>query len=252
MSCSSWPRAVGARAHPRAFVVLMPDQEAGAEELIDHCRARIARYKAPKGGRVRRRDPQDLDLQSAEVRAPRTRMGQSGGAHQGQMPRPRPPFAPPTGRAPAPSPVIWKAAGGSSVARAIVGVIKEESPRPRRPTRQEETPSHSVRTRAALRRPDSRRFLDRARVTQSRRSRLTAARFSSSCSRLRRSSVPRLGRAGARRDAGHPGRQHERAEDDFPERAADLIRGKVTAALATRLTDWPPRPRGQPVASAGR
>jgi fatty-acyl-CoA synthase len=33
---------------PKAFVVLMPDQEAGEQELIDHCRARIARYKAPK------------------------------------------------------------------------------------------------------------------------------------------------------------------------------------------------------------
>ena len=33
---------------PKAFVVLKPGREAGEQELIDHCRARIARYKAPK------------------------------------------------------------------------------------------------------------------------------------------------------------------------------------------------------------
>jgi fatty-acyl-CoA synthase len=33
---------------PKAFVVLRPGNEAGEQELIDHCRARIARYKAPK------------------------------------------------------------------------------------------------------------------------------------------------------------------------------------------------------------
>jgi fatty-acyl-CoA synthase len=33
---------------PKAFVVLKPGRDAGEQELIDHCRARIARYKAPK------------------------------------------------------------------------------------------------------------------------------------------------------------------------------------------------------------
>jgi fatty-acyl-CoA synthase len=33
---------------PKAFVVLKPGNEAGEQELIDHCRARIAHYKAPK------------------------------------------------------------------------------------------------------------------------------------------------------------------------------------------------------------
>ena len=33
---------------PKAFVVLKPDAAADEQELIDHCRARIARYKAPK------------------------------------------------------------------------------------------------------------------------------------------------------------------------------------------------------------
>jgi fatty-acyl-CoA synthase len=33
---------------PKAFVVLRPGSEAVEQELIDHCRARIARYKAPK------------------------------------------------------------------------------------------------------------------------------------------------------------------------------------------------------------
>jgi fatty-acyl-CoA synthase len=33
---------------PKAFVVLKPGRHAGEQELIDHCRARIARYKAPK------------------------------------------------------------------------------------------------------------------------------------------------------------------------------------------------------------
>jgi fatty-acyl-CoA synthase len=33
---------------PKAFVVLKPGADAGEQELIDHCRARIARYKAPK------------------------------------------------------------------------------------------------------------------------------------------------------------------------------------------------------------
>ncbi len=33
---------------PKAFVVLRPGSAAGEQELIDHCRARIARYKAPK------------------------------------------------------------------------------------------------------------------------------------------------------------------------------------------------------------
>jgi fatty-acyl-CoA synthase len=33
---------------PKAFVVLRPGRDAGEQELIDHCRARIARYKAPK------------------------------------------------------------------------------------------------------------------------------------------------------------------------------------------------------------
>jgi fatty-acyl-CoA synthase len=33
---------------PKAFVVLKPGCSAGEQELIDHCRARIARYKAPK------------------------------------------------------------------------------------------------------------------------------------------------------------------------------------------------------------
>jgi fatty-acyl-CoA synthase len=33
---------------PKAFVVLKPGNEAGEQELIDHCRARIAHFKAPK------------------------------------------------------------------------------------------------------------------------------------------------------------------------------------------------------------
>ena len=33
---------------PKAFVVLKPGTDVGEQELIDHCRARIARYKAPK------------------------------------------------------------------------------------------------------------------------------------------------------------------------------------------------------------
>jgi fatty-acyl-CoA synthase len=33
---------------PKAFVVLKPGTDAGEQELIDHCRARIAHYKAPK------------------------------------------------------------------------------------------------------------------------------------------------------------------------------------------------------------
>ena len=33
---------------PKAFVVLKPGKQAAEDELIDHCRARIARYKAPK------------------------------------------------------------------------------------------------------------------------------------------------------------------------------------------------------------
>jgi fatty-acyl-CoA synthase len=33
---------------PKAFVVLKPGNEAGERELIDHCRGRIAHFKAPK------------------------------------------------------------------------------------------------------------------------------------------------------------------------------------------------------------
>jgi fatty-acyl-CoA synthase len=33
---------------PKAFVVLRPGSDTGERELVDHCRARIARYKAPK------------------------------------------------------------------------------------------------------------------------------------------------------------------------------------------------------------
>jgi fatty-acyl-CoA synthase len=37
---------------PKAFVVLKPGRHADEQELIDHCRARIARYKAPKSVEV--------------------------------------------------------------------------------------------------------------------------------------------------------------------------------------------------------
>ena len=37
---------------PKAFVVLKPGRDVGEQELIDHCRARIARYKAPKAVEV--------------------------------------------------------------------------------------------------------------------------------------------------------------------------------------------------------
>ena len=33
---------------PKAFVVLKPGEEAGEQELIDHVKSKIARYKAPK------------------------------------------------------------------------------------------------------------------------------------------------------------------------------------------------------------
>ena len=33
---------------PKAFVVLKPGSDASEQELIDHCRERIARYKSPK------------------------------------------------------------------------------------------------------------------------------------------------------------------------------------------------------------
>jgi fatty-acyl-CoA synthase len=33
---------------PKAFVTLKPGQRASAQEIVEHCRAQLARYKAPK------------------------------------------------------------------------------------------------------------------------------------------------------------------------------------------------------------
>ena len=68
---------------PKAFVVLKPGAQAGEQELIDHVRSIIARYKAPKAVDFLDELPQDLDRQGPEVRAPRARVGRAGVPDQG-------------------------------------------------------------------------------------------------------------------------------------------------------------------------
>ena len=56
---------------PCAFVELKPGHNGDAKtELIDWCRERLARYKCPRACRVRR-NSEDVDRQSAEIRAAR-------------------------------------------------------------------------------------------------------------------------------------------------------------------------------------
>ena len=66
---------------PKAFVTLREGAEATAEELIEHCRARIARFKAPDAVEFGAA-AEDLDRQGAEVRPARSRVGRPRGAHQ--------------------------------------------------------------------------------------------------------------------------------------------------------------------------
>ncbi len=61
---------VEAAERPKAFVVLEPGTQAGEEELIDHVRSAIARYKAPKAVAVLVQPAEDLDRQVPQVRAP--------------------------------------------------------------------------------------------------------------------------------------------------------------------------------------
>ena len=62
---------------PVAFVELKPGPAASEAEIIDHCRALLARFKVPEGGGLRR-DPENLDRQDPEVRAARApRMAES-------------------------------------------------------------------------------------------------------------------------------------------------------------------------------
>ena len=82
---------------PKAFVVLKPGADAGAQELIDHVRARIARFKAPKAVEVLDELPKTSTgkVQKYELRE-REWAGEDG-ADQGLTPgRLRPPGTPPT------------------------------------------------------------------------------------------------------------------------------------------------------------
>ena len=61
---------------PCAFVELKAGAAATEAEIIEHCRARLARFKAPQHGGLRRA-AEDLDRQDPEVRA--ARAGEVGG-----------------------------------------------------------------------------------------------------------------------------------------------------------------------------
>ena len=56
---------------PVAFVVLRPDATATADELVEHCRVQLARFKVPKDDLVPRRAAAEPIRQGAQARAPR-------------------------------------------------------------------------------------------------------------------------------------------------------------------------------------
>ena len=53
---------------PVAYVELKPGTTATEDEIIEHCRTLLARFKVPEGGDFRR-DPEDLDRQDPEIPA---------------------------------------------------------------------------------------------------------------------------------------------------------------------------------------
>ena len=62
---------------PKAFVVLAAGRDAGQAELIDHVKEHIAKFKAPKVGRLRAGAAQDLDRQDPQGPAAKDRMGRT-------------------------------------------------------------------------------------------------------------------------------------------------------------------------------
>ncbi len=64
---------------PKAFVTLKPGGAATEGEIVDFCRERLAHFKCPARGRVRRL-AEDLDREDPEARAARARVGRQGEA----------------------------------------------------------------------------------------------------------------------------------------------------------------------------
>ena len=80
---------------PKAFVVLAAGRNAGQAELIDHVKEHIAKFKAPKVGRLRARTAPDLDRQGPQGPAAQRRMGRT---RQAGSRDDRPPCDTPTAR----------------------------------------------------------------------------------------------------------------------------------------------------------
>ncbi len=66
---------------PKAFVVLTEGESATEDELIEHVKSKIARYKAPKSVEIVDELPKTSHGQGAEVRAPREGVGRRDQPH---------------------------------------------------------------------------------------------------------------------------------------------------------------------------
>ena len=77
---------------PKAFVVLAAGQHADQAELIAHVKAHIAKFKAPKVGRLRPGGAQDVDREAPQAGVARRRMGRTREQGTGltALPMPRP------------------------------------------------------------------------------------------------------------------------------------------------------------------